>query len=46
MTSILLIVALNIAFVGWVLWLMARDPANIFKRRPSNPDKPDPDAKP
>lgn len=34
MQSIVIVIVLNLALAGWVLWLLARDPGNIFKRRP------------
>lgn len=33
MLKIALIVALNFAFLAWVLYLVAKDPANVWKRR-------------
>ncbi|MFZ4689531.1 MAG: hypothetical protein ACOYLS_09855 [Polymorphobacter sp.] len=33
MVKFALIIALNIAFFGWILYLAVRDPANVWKRR-------------
>ena len=46
MSSIIIVVVLNLALLGWVLWLLARDPGNVFRRRPHDrgdapPDDPD-----
>lgn len=47
MLKIALVILLNLAFLGWVLTLIVRDPANVWKRRTPPPEdgKPDePDA--
>jgi hypothetical protein len=45
MLKIGLILALNIAFLAWVITLIVRDPANVWKRRdrdaPPADDEPD-----
>ena len=33
MLKFALIIALNLAFLAWVLTLIVRDPANVWKRR-------------
>jgi hypothetical protein len=50
MVPVLIVVALNIAFGLWVVRLIAKDPANLRKRRPPLDQKPPgqkpPDQKP
>nr|WP_310524083.1 hypothetical protein [Polymorphobacter sp.] len=44
MKSIIIVAALNLALLGWVLWLIARDPGKVFKRRRGDDDEtPGPD---
>ena len=41
MTSILIVIGLNLAFLAWVIRLVARDPGNLFKRRRRRDDADD-----
>jgi hypothetical protein len=43
MTSIIIVVLLNLALLGWVLWLLARDPGNVFRRRGRDKGEASPD---
>lgn len=45
MLKFALIIALNLAFLAWVITLIIRDPANVWKRRDRVPpaDAPRPD---
>lgn len=38
MIGIAIVALLNLAFGVWVARLLAKDPANLFKRRPSAPE--------
>ena len=44
MSSIIIVVVLNLALLGWVLGLLARDPGNVFRRRERDTPPDDPDA--
>jgi hypothetical protein len=41
MVPVLIVVALNIAFALWVARLIAKDPANLRKRRQPPPNPPE-----
>jgi hypothetical protein len=37
MIKFVIIIALNLAFLAWVISLIVRDPANVWKRRDRRP---------
>ncbi|MBC7520799.1 MAG: hypothetical protein H7268_06860 [Sandarakinorhabdus sp.] len=37
MIKFVIIIALNLAFLAWVITLIVRDPANVWKRRDRQP---------
>ena len=43
MIKFALIIALNLAFLAWVLTLIVKDPANVWKRRDRTPPVEDDD---
>lgn len=41
MLKFVIIIALNLAFLAWVITLIVRDPANVWKRRDRLPEADD-----
>ena len=44
MIGVLLIAVLNVAMFAWFFYLAAKDPSNVFKRRPPTGDNVSPPA--